>query len=239
MLFRSGKTVDEARAITNQQVAEALDGLPGWSARLHAPVHVRAEDFFTGDGRPLGEGIRALVHERLGHRPEGRVHLLAQPRTWGSVFNPLAVYYCFDQARLDAVVLEVTNTPWRERQWYVLDARSSDEARVAKSMYVSPFLPVAGEYRLSLPAPGERLSLAVTLLSGGEPVLIASARGRRRPFTLPRLLGYSARYPWAPLRVALLIRWQGVLLLARRLPVLPRPARRSMDLAGQPQEGAQ
>ena len=43
-------------------------------------------------------------------------------RTLGHCFNPVSFYYCFDDAEnLDAVVAEVTNTPWGERHAYVLD----------------------------------------------------------------------------------------------------------------------
>ena len=37
--------------------------------------------------------------QRLGRRPDGPVHLLAHLRTFGWLFNPLAVYYCWDRRR--------------------------------------------------------------------------------------------------------------------------------------------
>ena len=110
----------------------SLDRLPLWSARRPAPVRFRRRDFLDGTDRPLGAAVRDLVQARLGRRPTGPVHLLAQLRTFGWLFNPLAVYYCWtaDGRALDAVVLEVTNTPWGERHWYVLDARKRrDHAR--------------------------------------------------------------------------------------------------------------
>ena len=46
--------------------------------------------------------------------------------TFGHCFNPVSFYYCFDAAgeRVEAVVAEVTNTPWGERHAYVLAARA-------------------------------------------------------------------------------------------------------------------
>ena len=43
---------------------------------------------------------------------------------FGHCFNPVSFYYCFaaDGERLEAVVAEVTNTPWGERHAYVLGA---------------------------------------------------------------------------------------------------------------------
>ena len=62
--------------------------------------------------------------------------LLTNLRTLGHCFNPVSFYYCFDDAEnLEAVVAEVTNTPWGERHAYVLDApphrARQGDARVA------------------------------------------------------------------------------------------------------------
>jgi DUF1365 family protein len=50
---------------------------------------------------------------------------------------------------------------------------------VAKQFYVSPFYPVDGRYRMSLPEPGDRLALSVVL---ARPDGSSRRRpGRRRP----------------------------------------------------------
>ena len=48
--------------------------------------------------------------------------MLTHLRTFGHCFNPVSFYYCFaaDGERLEAIVAEVTNTPWGERHAYVL-----------------------------------------------------------------------------------------------------------------------
>jgi DUF1365 family protein len=196
----------------------SLDALPGWSARRAAPVHVRTQDYFAGGGRALGESVRALVHERLGRRPAGPVFLLAQPRTWGYVFNPLAIYYCFDEGRLDALVLEVTNTPWREREWYVLDARRGSSGRVAKTMYVSPFLPMDVEYRVAWSTPGEHLALDIRVERHGTTVFDARLALRRRPLTRRTAIGVLVRHPLLPLRTVAAIYRHALRMWVRRVP---------------------
>ncbi len=201
---------------------DALDPVPGWSARHRAPVRFRAEDFFTGDGRPLGDGIRDLVLERLGRRPDGPVHLLAQLRTWGYVFNPLAVYYCWDRSGrvLDAVVLEVTNTPWRERHWYVFDARGArDTNTTRKSMYVSPFLPMDVEYHVSWTPPGARLALDIRVERDGQTLFAAGLSMTRAPLTPRSAVGLLVRYPMLPLRGMVGIYRRALALWLRRVPV--------------------
>ena len=95
----------------------ALDGLPLWSARRPAPVWVRRADYGDGGRGPLGAFVRGLVAERTGAAPAGPVRMLTLPRTLGYVFNPLTVYCCGAPGTpQEKVVLEVTNTPWKERQ---------------------------------------------------------------------------------------------------------------------------
>ena len=181
---------------------DSLDDLPGWSGRRPAPVHFRARDFLTGEDRPLGPGVRALVESRLGRRPTGPIFLLAHLRTFGWIFNPLAVYYCWDEAghALDAIVLEVTNTPWAERQWYVFDAKTGSEATTPKAMYVSPFLPMDLDYRVSWTTPGPGLDLSIAVTRDGRPLLRAEMTLRRAALDRRGSLRLLARHPLAPLR---------------------------------------
>jgi DUF1365 family protein len=204
---------------------ETLDGLPGWSARRRAPVRFRVEDFLAGDGRPLGAGVRDLVQDRLGRRPDGPVFLLAQLRTWGYVFNPLSVYYCWDRSgrALDAVVLEVTNTPWRERTWYVLDAHAApgaDAHTVRKDMYVSPFLPMDVDYHVSWTPPGADLCLDIRVERDRTPVFSAGLRMRRRPLTRRAAVGLLVRHPMLPLRSVAAIYRHAILLWWKRFPLV-------------------
>ncbi len=98
---------------------------PLWSDRIAAPVRMRRGDYYGEDQAvPLVEAIRALVQKRTGRRPV-RVRLLTNLRMFGHCFNPVSFYYCFDrEERLQAVVAEVTSTPWGERHAYVMEAES-------------------------------------------------------------------------------------------------------------------
>ena len=74
--------------------------------------------------------MRDLVEERTGTRPPGPVRLLTTLRTFGHSFNPVIFYYCFARGgeRVEAVVADVTNTPWGESHAYVL-SREGEERR--------------------------------------------------------------------------------------------------------------
>jgi len=127
---------------------------------------------------------------------------------------------------------EVHNT-YRQRHAYLLPGV---RAAVPKQFYVSPFYPVDGCYRMSLPepdaSPGGSLALSVRLDRPDGHSFAASVRGRAVPATVRTLLGAAARHPWSTAAVSARIRWQGVRLYRRGLPVIPRPAH-------PPQEGVQ
>jgi uncharacterized protein len=205
----------------------SLDQLPGWSARRRALVHFRRRDFFDGEPSPLGDAVRDLVEKVIGRRPEGSVHLLAHLRTFGWLFNPLTVYYCWnsDGRALDALVLEVTNTPWGERHWYVIDARSGTGTHIVpKALPVSPFLPMDLDYQVTWTVPGDALHLGIAVVREGETVFTAGLALRRRALDGRQALGILLRYPALPLRVSLAIYRQALALLLARVPVYRHPS---------------
>ena len=99
-----------------------------------------------------------------GHRGR-RILMLAAARTFGYVFDPITVLWCYDQAgEPTAVVAEVHNT-YGDRHAYVLEPGSTGATEIGKEMYVSPFYPVDGRYRIRVSEPGSSLSVSVTLRS--------------------------------------------------------------------------
>ncbi|MFC9327576.1 DUF1365 domain-containing protein [Kitasatospora sp. NPDC057015] len=201
-----------------------LDHLPVLPAALRPLARFRPADH--GDGRrPPRRDIEEFL---AGHGLDlagGQVLMLAHARSFGHVFNPLTVYWCHgaDGTPL-CTVAEVHNT-YGGRHRYLLRTDPDGRARAAKEFYVSPFFPVDGEYRMRLPEPGALLDLSVHLRRGGERAFTATVRGTRRPAGVLGLLREAARHPFSTLAVSLHIRYQGIRLLLRGLPVHPRPGR--------------
>ena len=162
----------------------------------------------------------------------GRVLMLAHARVLGYVFNPLTVYWCHDAGgALACVVAEVHNT-YGQRHAYLLHTDDRGRALVPKEFYVSPFYPVDGGYRMSLPEPGARLALSIVLGRPDGRSFTASVHGRGVPATARALAAAAVRHPWSTAAVSARIRWQGIKLYLRGLRVTPRPAHL-------PQEGVQ
>ena len=91
--------------------------------------------------------------EQTGARPQGPIRLLTQLRSFGHCFNPVSFYYCFDAGgeRVQAVVAEVTNTPWGERHAYVIETAQPRHVAVLageldKALHVSPFMGMDHRY---------------------------------------------------------------------------------------------
>lgn len=150
-----------------------------------------------------------------------RVLTLAHARVLGHVFNPISVHWCYVGEQPVAVVAEVHNT-YSGRHAYVLQPDDRGNATVDKAMYVSPFYPVEGRYRIHVTPPGEHLTVSVRLDRDGDEPFVATLTAARQPATVRTLLRLSRRYPLTPLRTAALIRRQGIALWARGLKVEPR-----------------
>ncbi len=206
-----------------------LDDLPRVPFPLRPFASFLSRDHLDGTASSLRAGVDAYVSRHGIDLAGGRVVMLAQARVLGHVFNPLTAFWCHGpDGNLAAVIAEVHNT-YGERHVYLLHPDDRGRAETDKDFYVSPFLPVAGHYRLRLPEPASTLRLGVTLHLSGRPVLAAAVTGRRRAYTPWRLLACTLRYPWVTGQVSALIRWQGIRLWARRLPIYPKPAHSSKE----------
>jgi uncharacterized protein len=198
---------------------------PLWSSERVNAVSFRRADYLGDPHLSLDESVRSLVAERTGERPVGRICLLTQVRTWGWLFNPISVYYCFDEAgsSVTHTVVEVTNTPWHERVAYVLPGVGSHV--VDKAMHVSPFLPMDLRHCFIIGEPGDRLVLGVDDLRANEKIFSASMVLKRRPAERGSLGRVLWRFPLMTMRVSWGIYRQALSLKRRGVRFHPHPAK--------------
>jgi DUF1365 family protein len=167
-------------------------------ARRPGLVRFRRDDYLGDPATPLATAVRRLLGDAA---PDGPIRLLTNLRTLGLCFNPVSFYYCFDRdERLQAVVAEVTNTPWGERHAYVLSGGGKVlRAERDKAMRVSPFMGMDQRYAVAVGEPGPTLSVHIESVEDGDRAFDATLKLRRRPFrptlgalrVLPLIYGHA------------------------------------------------
>ncbi|MGI8632735.1 MAG: DUF1365 domain-containing protein [Solirubrobacterales bacterium] len=182
-----------------EELPSLFGDVPLWSHGTRNLAWFRREDYLGDDTVDLDESVRRRAEQLTGRRPAGPIRLLAHVRTLGVCFNPLALYFCFAPGgeRLETVIAEVSNTPWRERITYPLapgEPGQMIEARHPKQMHVSPFMDMDLDYRWQLTEPGDRLWCTIETLRDDEPVFDATLALRRHELTRKRLLRSLVRY---------------------------------------------
>lgn len=213
--------LDELEALDGRVRLLAIErpGLLSFHARDHGPR----------DGSPLLPWALARLSERGIVPARPRIMLLCFPRILGYVFNPLSIYFCYDDDRLLAVIYEVKNT-FGQQTGYVLPVDQSSAGdpdrpitqSCAKEFYVSPFIDMEATYHFRFMPPGERLSFAIRETVPQGLLLLATHTGERRPLDDRQLLACLLANPLMTFKVILGIHWEAARLWLKGARYFPR-----------------
>lgn len=193
-------------------------GRPAWG-RL--PVSVDRGHLLT-----RAEAAAHLEGAGVDVRPE-RILALTQPRSAGVSFNPVNFYFCHAGGECAAILADVRSTPWNERHCYVLDARGRRGAcrfGPAKRLHVSPFLPMAGRYRMRFSLTADRIRIAMRFDPGGRRTFGAVLSLAAEALTRRAVLGGLLRAPAQNAATLARIYWQAGRLFLKGAPFHRHPA---------------
>lgn len=231
------------------EVDEVLTRSRFWSRGWFSLARFKRSDYFSSDQDPAGvntdddvghldKSVRETVNSSLSFYPDGPIRLLTNFRYFGHIINPISCYYCFSKENeLNALLIEVTNTPWGEKTHYVLDLRGhvpTDRIEFDKKMHVSPFMPMKMMYqwRGNITSDSLHYSLAnLPIASENEfvsqksAVFHAGVNLNRLEITSANLNRIILHYPFMTLKVAAGIYWQALRLAIKRVPFLSHPDR--------------
>lgn len=218
------------------EITEVFSLSRSWSSTGPAFVRFCRDDFFGATEKPLKKAVLDWVNEQTGRSLNGPVRLLANLRVFGILINPIACYYCYsdDGETLEYVVTEVTNTPWGERQHYLLpcDGLGLTHGEQAageflKDLHVSPFHPMNMSYQWRLDRPDARLNVHFDNIQhneqAGEKVFDASLMLERETLTAQSMKAILWRFPLMTLKVVAAIYWQALKLWLKKVPVHKNP----------------
>jgi uncharacterized protein len=202
-----------------------------WSTTGVNLAYLRRKDHFGDPALTIGEAVRDLVRHRTGKRPAGPVRMMTHLRYLGHNFNPATFYYCYDAdgGRVEALVVEVHNTPWGEVHCYVVDERDNIGSRermrfrLKKDFTVSPFLPMELDYEWTLTEPGATVNVHMSDFDREGRIFEADLTAVRREISGRSLGRMLLAYPAVTFKVIAGIYWQAFRLWMKRVPFYGHP----------------
>lgn len=205
-----------------------------WTVEGPGLAQFRRRDHAGPAGSDLSEHIRDLVETESGKRPVGPIRLTTHLRYFGYVFNPVSFYHCMDASgeNVEAIVAEITNTPWNETHCYVLHRKmnvgsgSRMRFQFAKRFHVSPFMPMNQDYDWSFTAPGRQFSVHMENREDGELLFDATMQMQRREIDSTSLARVLATYPPMTLKVIAAIYWNALKLWWKKTRFHVHPSKR-------------
>ena len=172
------------------------------------------KDHGSRDGSDLTEWVKKNLENYKLNFNISKIKLLCFPRIFGYVFNPLSIFYCYENSNLKVVLYEVKNT-FDEQHTYIFPVDQNSKIitqHCNKKFYVSPFIEMETNYNFRLSEPAERLKVYIKQTDKIGKVLIACQTGKKQIMSTKQLLINFLFYPMMTLKIILAIHFEALRL---------------------------
>ena len=187
------------------------------------------KDHGDRDGSSLQDWVKKNL-KLSGIKTENiKIKLLCYPRILGYVFNPLSIFFIYDNKNnLISILYEVKNT-FGEQHTYVFNVKKKDnliENFCNKKFHVSPFIEMDCKYSFKILEPKNKLSVVINQSDQTGKLLYASQDGIRSQLSGKNLIFSYISHPLMTFKIigaihfeALKLWIKGVKLVKKKLKI--------------------
>lgn len=212
-------------ALDVDELEQAL--VPQWpfGYRWFYPIRFKQKDYLIGDPQSLKSRIKNKVAQLGDNRAIEQIVMLAQVRCFGLYFSPVNFYFCYNQqGDCQQVLVEVSNTPWNQRHYYLLDMATIESQATKKDFHVSPFMSLAMSYHWRIKPPtkvGQQCLVHIENRSNDvieQKLFDATLMLKKVAISRTNLLKLWLNMPFMSLKIVTGIYWQALKLFIKRIP---------------------
>ena len=183
------------------------------------------KDHGERDGSSLIEWVKKNLDENDINSKDIRIKLLCYPRILGYVFNPLSVFFVYDNNKnLISILYEVKNT-FGEQHTYVFrvdDKNNLIKNNCSKKFHVSPFIEMDCQYFFKILKPGDKLSVIIDQYDKDGKILFASQDGVRNDLNSTHLIKSYLKHPLMTLKIISAIHFEAFKLWAKGIRLVKK-----------------
>ena len=143
-----------------------------------------------------------------------QIKLLCYPRIFGYAFNPLSVFFIYDQnSRLISILYEVKNT-FGEQHTYIFKTDDNETIinNCSKKFHVSPFIEMECNYYFRVLKPSDKMSVIIDQSDKDGKLLYASQDGNARKLNEKNLLISYISHPLMTFKIIVAIHYEALKL---------------------------
>ena len=182
------------------------------------------KDHGERDGSSLIDWVKKNLKENNILFEDIKIKLLCYPRILGYVFNPLSVFYVYDEKDdLISILYEVKNT-FGEQHTYIFKVKNDNilQHSCSKKFHVSPFIEMNCNYFFKILKPGEKISVIIDQYQSNEKLLYASQDGKRVDFTSIELIKSYLKHPLMTFKIISAIHFEAFKLWAKGIKFIKK-----------------
>ena len=182
------------------------------------------KDHGDRDGKSLIEWVKKNLKENKIEYENIKIKLLCYPRILGYVFNPLSVFFIYNnKEELISILYEVKNT-FGEQHTYIFKVENNNlmQHNCEKKFHVSPFIEMNCNYFFRILKPAQKISVIIDQYQLNEKILYASQDGIRADFTSSELIKSYLKHPLMTLKIISAIHFEAFKLWAKGIKFIKK-----------------